>query len=123
MNSVGIDLIETARFEKKLENPAFLEKVFTKNEIEFLNTKKGTARILSAAARFAAKEAFGKALKTGIFKFPLTDIEVVKEPSGAVGFKLYNKAKELANGTELSLSITHTENYAAAVVWAVKEGN
>ncbi len=123
MHSVGIDLVETQRFVDKLNNRAFLDKVFTKNEIEFLNTKKGNAKIQSAAARFAAKEAFSKAIKTGIFKFPLTDVEVYKEQSGAVALKLYGKAKELTEGFSFSLSITHTENYASAVVIAEKEGN
>lgn len=118
MHSVGIDLVETKRFTAKINDEAFLKKVFTKSEIAFINSKKGNAKLQSAAARFAAKEAFGKAIKVGIFKFELTDVEVIKEESGAVSLKLYNKAKELAKDYQFSLSITHTENYAAAVVLA-----
>ncbi len=122
MRSVGIDLVETARFRVKLSDEKFLSKVFTKSEIEYIKSKNSDGQVQSAAARFAAKEALGKALKIGIFKFSLTDIEVEKEPSGAVGFKLHGKIAEYAKGYSFSLSLTHTKNYASAVVLAEKEG-
>lgn len=119
MLSVGIDLIEIPRFMNK--GKSFYQKVFSQRELEFLNSLKPQQRVQSAAARFAAKEAFGKAIKTGIFKFSLCEVEVLKEESGAVYLSLSGKAKELAEGYTFSVSLTHTVNYASAVVTAQKD--
>ena len=60
---IGLDIIETARVEKALQNPVFLKKVYTEGEQEYLAKRKGNAQ--SAAGIFAAKEAVSKALGTG----------------------------------------------------------
>lgn len=119
MISVGTDLVEIPRFMNK--GKKIYPKIFSQKEIEYINSLNPNAAVQSAAARFAAKEAFGKAIKTGIFKFPLTEVEILKDQNGAPYIRLSGKAEELAKGYTFSVSLTHTVNYAAATVVAVKE--
>ena len=121
MLSTGIDLVETNRIKKSLENPLFLQRVFGNNEIASLKTKNEKQQILSAAAWFAAKEAFSKSLGTGILGFKLSEVEVVHNEFGAPQFIFSDNVKQLVNGKTFSLSITHTDNYAAAVVVSISD--
>lgn len=121
MLSTGIDLVETSRIKKSLENPLFLQRVFGNSEIASLKAKSPKQQVLSAAAWFAAKEAFSKSLGTGIRIFKLSEVEVVHNELGAPEFFLSGNAKKIASGKTFSLSLTHTDNYAAAVVVAVSD--
>ncbi|HPR18015.1 MAG TPA: holo-ACP synthase, partial [Candidatus Cloacimonadota bacterium] len=60
---IGIDQIEVERIKKQLENDRFRETIFSADEIDYCNSRSNFAE--SYAARFAAKEAFFKALGTG----------------------------------------------------------
>ena len=77
----GTDIIEVKRIEGSLKsNSRFAGKVFTDAEIEYCENRKA-GRYESYAARFTAKEAFMKALGTGLFGgAALTEIEVVNSP-------------------------------------------
>ncbi|MEG1887378.1 MAG: holo-ACP synthase [Oscillospiraceae bacterium] len=118
MLSVGIDLVEIRNIEKSMKNPLFLQRVFGDKELDDLNSKTDRGKLQSAAAYFAAKEAFSKALGTGIRGFKLSDVQVVHNSLGAPYFVFSNEAAVLATKKEFSLSITHTDNYAAAFVVA-----
>ena len=74
---IGTDIAEVKRFEKWVENPQMLERFF--NEKEMSSAKSLSAKCQHYAVRFAAKEAFSKALGTGILGFDLKDIYVEKE--------------------------------------------
>lgn len=114
----GIDLVEIDRIRRSLESPAFLQKVFGEHErAAFLEHG---LRAESAAGAFAAKEAFSKALGTGIRGFSLKEVEVLHDQYGAPYFLLSGKAAAIAAEQKLdfALSITHTKDYAAAVVTA-----
>jgi len=119
MLSTGIDLVETSRIKKSLENPLFMQRVFGNDEIASLKSKPFKQQVLSAAAWFAAKEAFSKSLGTGIRNFKLSEIQVIHNGFGAPGFVFSDNVKSLVVGKTFSLSLTHTDNYAAAVVVAV----
>jgi len=121
MLSTGIDLVETSRIKKSLENPLFMQRVFGNNEIASLKTKPFKQQILSAAAWFAAKEAFSKSLGTGIRNFKLSEVQVVHNELGAPQFVFSDNLKILVVGKTFSLSLTHTDNYAAAVVVAMSD--
>lgn len=121
MITTGIDLVEIKRIKRSLENPLFFQRVFGDAEKQFLGTLNQKKLYRSAAARFAAKEAFGKALGTGICGFSLCEVEVVKDKNGAPKLKLSGNAEKLARGFSFSISLTHTESYAGAIVIAVKE--
>lgn len=65
IKGTGVDIIEISRIKKSLTNEKFIERIFTKKEQEYCNSRKQMAAS-SYAARFAAKEAVVKALGTGI---------------------------------------------------------
>ena len=85
---IGIDIVKTKRFEKWVKNPSILERFFNPKEIlkieggiEAITKNRMSALCQHYAARFAAKEAFAKALETGIV-FDLRDVFVVNRESG-----------------------------------------
>lgn len=116
MISVGIDLIETSRIKKSIQNPRFLNKVFSSLEIQKLKEK--NFNVQSISARFCAKEAFSKAVGLGFRKFTFRDVQIFQDELGKPYIVLDGKAKELFDNSnyEFSVSLTHTKNYASAVV-------
>ena len=117
MLSVGIDLVEIRRIEKSIRNPRFCSRVLGKTEYAQLEMR--GFPVQSVAASFCAKEAFSKALGTGIRGFALTDVDLLREESGRPRLHLTGNAAKLAAArglAEFSVSVTHTKEYAAAVV-------
>lgn len=118
MIGLGIDLCEVERFERLQENEAFLQRVFSADEIAYC--KKRTKSAQSFAARFAAKEAFGKALGIGISGgVTLQEVEVCHNADNKPFLELSGKTKEIAEKfgvTKIHLSLTHETGVAAAVV-------
>jgi holo-[acyl-carrier protein] synthase len=114
----GIDLIEVARIAASFEKfgERFVNRVLLPNEIAYCQSHKKPAPFL--AVRFAAKEAISKAFGTGIgAQLGWHDLEICRKESGEPFVVLHGKGAELfaARGaTRLHLSLTHTENYAAA---------
>ena len=118
--SIGIDIIEVYRIRETIERtPRFVERVFTENERAYCD-KKGAAAAQSYAARFAAKEAFLKAIKTGWRgKITWHDIEVVSDEMGVPSLKIRDEAKKILENTganQIHLSISHTTDHAIAQV-------
>lgn len=113
---MGIDLIDIPRIEKLKDNPRFLKRVFTPNELEYCFKKRYPER--SLAARYAAKEAVGKAIGVGIMNRFLRwkDVEVIRT-SGKPIIKLHGPAAEFLKNAHFHLSLTHTDTQAAAVVY------
>lgn len=117
MTGVGIDLIEIERLERAIERrPGLAERVFSAGELEHARDKARPARHL--AARFAAKEAALKAL--GIGGLRLHEVEVEGGGDQPPRLRLHGEAAEAAarEGVELSVSLTHSREMAAAVVRA-----
>ncbi len=116
----GIDLVEIRRIQQSLEHPRFLTRVFSDAERELFREKRFSVQTI--AANFCAKEAFSKALGTGIRGFAFTEVSVLRDSFGAPYFSFTGKAKEIAEQRRLtfSVSLTHTEEYAAAVVTALE---
>lgn len=118
---VGLDLESADRVRKAIERhgDAFLKKVFTPDEISFCRAR-GNAQWASFAARWAAKEAFSKALGTGIgAAFAMTDAGVVNDDLGAPAFTLSPRAESAIRERGASralVSLSHTDDTAAAVV-------
>src|SRR5689334_12418217 len=116
---VGIDMVEIDRMAEKVETSiGFKEKVFSRQEIEFCESKKDKAQ--HYAARFAAKEAFLKATGRGmLLGYSLCDIEVTNDDAGKPELLLHGtfalKAKE-SNWNKIHLSMTHVKSMASAVV-------
>lgn len=121
--NVGIDLVEIERIRKSSQKGRFMERVFSEKESALFLTKKNPFE--SMAGNWAAKEAFSKAVKTGVRDFSLNEISVLRDELGAPYIELSGKAKELAEsmGLDFDVSISHTKDYATAVVIAFKKGN
>lgn len=117
--NIGIDSVEIPRIQKSLEIKGFLERVFSAEEIEFFKSRKMRAECI--AANFAVKEAFSKALGTGIRGFSLSEISTLRDELGAPYLKLSGKALEAAKGLSFKVSITHTKDVATAIVLAFDE--
>ena len=112
---IGVDSASVQRMEEKLKKEHFVQRVFGKEEQQlFADKKKSAAQ--SAAANFAAKEAFLKAAGTGLGGFCLIDIQAVRKESGAPEYLLSGTAKEflIAKGLKAHLSMTHEEGIATA---------
>lgn len=120
MLCVGIDLIEISRVERAAQNRRFIERVYGKDELEELKRRAMPAQGL--AASFCAKEAFGKAMGTGIKGFSLNEVELLHKESGKPYLKLSGKAEKLfknftkGHENSIDVSITHTREYACAIV-------
>jgi holo-[acyl-carrier protein] synthase len=111
---VGIDVVETSRIAKSANRPNFLERVFSTEELALCTAKRNPIESLSA--RFCVKEAFGKALGTGVRGFSLCEVSTLNDPLGCPYVVLTGNAKELARGYAVSVSVSHTKEYATAVV-------
>ncbi len=120
----GIDIIEVARVKASHERfgERFLNRLLVADEIAYCLSHKNPAPFL--AARFAAKEAISKAFGTGIgAQLGWQDMEIRRKESGEPFVVLHGKGKELfalRGAKQLLVSLSHTQNYAAAT--AVLEG-
>jgi len=117
---VGIDLVENNRIEKIIKkwDLKFLNRIFSAGEIQYC--KRHIQSSTHYGARFAAKESFLKALGIGLGEgVRLSDIEVVNDEKGKPSLSLCGEAKaqiEKRKITEVHLSLTHTKQYATAIV-------
>ena len=115
---IGVDLVEVARMEQALQQDGFKEKVFTKEEIAYCE-KKGAHKTESYAARFAAKEAVGKALGTGIYKNQLQDAEIEIDEEGRPKMHIMGQLRVSAlirHVEKIHVSLSHTATMAMAEV-------
>lgn len=111
---IGIDIIETKRLERALQNPRFAEKVFSSAEKEYCE-EHGKQKNQSFAARWAAKEAFCKALGTGICGGELNEVEILSGDNGRPYIKLSSAwEKQLPSGAVVHVSLSHVKEYATA---------
>jgi len=109
---IGIDIIEIQRVKAAVKQfkDKFLKKVFTRRELEYC-TKRKALKYPELAARFAAKEAYSKAIGTGIRGIHWREIEVMNKSNGKP--LIYVKKKLMKNAM---VSLSHSANYATAVV-------
>ena len=114
----GIDLVDFPRIEEmvKQHGQRFLDRVFTVAEQDYAKANKNKMEKL--AGRFAAKEAVLKLIGTGWRgKIAWTDIEIVNNPAGQPEVALAGEVKKIAGKLgikQISVSITHTANFAIA---------
>jgi holo-[acyl-carrier protein] synthase len=120
MNTVnlrtGIDIVNVARVQNSIEKhgEAFLKKIFCDQEIAYCESK--ASKYLSYAARFAAKEAFIKAVGGTQGMIGFKDIEIVNHASGKPLITLDLKKKKALDITTISLSVSHEKDFAVAIV-------
>jgi holo-[acyl-carrier protein] synthase len=115
---IGVDVVHVSRLERWTAIPGLLERYFHHEELSSSEAK-GRGRILSLAARFAAKEAFGKALGTGLAGIVLKDIKVVNRHNGQPEIELFGAARsrlERSGANRVHISLTHEQDNAIAMV-------
>lgn len=116
---IGVDIAKVSRFKKHINGDNFLNRFFNRNEADLIRSK-GAAASQTLAGRFAAREAFFKALGTGFAGFSIKDIDIINNqygkpeiiPSKIVKIKL----DSLASSWKIHLSISHESEYAVAQV-------
>jgi len=114
----GIDLVDCPRIEEmiKRHGERFINRVFTAAEQNYAEDKKD--KIEKLAGRFAAKEAVLKLMGTGWRgKIAWTDIEILNNAAGQPEINLSGEVKKIADKLgikHISVSITHTANFAIA---------
>lgn len=115
----GVDAVEISRVAKSIQRPGFLQRFYSQEEREYFESKNNAPQ--TVAGHFAAKEAFSKAMGTGLSGFELREVGVVHDDRGKPYLSLTGAAKKLGEGWSFSLSITHTETTATAFVVAWRE--
>ncbi len=121
---IGVDIVNIDRIKKVLKKASFKKRIFSKEEIKNCQVKKNISNCF--AKKFAAKEAFTKALGTGISKgIQFNEIIILNKPSGKPYIKLKNKSlkvvkKIIKKKFEVHISISDEEKYAIANVIITK---
>ena len=114
----GIDLVDCPRIEQMIERHGqrFMDRVFTAAEQQYAKSSRNEIEKLSG--RFAAKEAILKLVGTGWRgKIAWTDIEVVNNAAGQPEVTIGGQVRKIADELgidHISVSITHTANFAIA---------
>jgi holo-[acyl-carrier protein] synthase len=122
----GIDLVDFGRIQEMLDrhDSHFLDRVFTSYEQAYAGQKFPAEKL---AGRFAAKEAVLKLLGTGWRgKIAWTDIEITNDPLGQPEVALSGEVARIAKDKgigQITLSITHTGNFAIASAVAIRNNN
>ncbi len=116
---IGIDIIEVPRVEKLTKKEdKFVKKIFTQTEIDYCRRFRNGSQ--NFAGRFAVKEAFLKAMGTGLSNgLKFNEIETVNDHLGKPEITLYGRTKEIFEERKLKfshVSIAHLKDYATAVV-------
>lgn len=117
---IGTDIVVFERFQRFIDegNTAILQRLFTERERAVCEARKGSAACY--AARFAAKEAFLKALGSGLRDgLSWLDMEVINDELGKPDLHLSGKALEIFSVkrfSTISLSLSHDGGYAVAMV-------
>ncbi|MFA7566060.1 MAG: holo-ACP synthase [Alkalispirochaeta sp.] len=115
---IGIDVVAVARMRNWLKDETLLRRYFDDREREAIYERRDGAA-LSLAARFAAKEAYAKALGTGFRGFGLREVWVVNDALGKPELHVSGAAERALRrigGSKLWLSLTHEQEHAIAMV-------
>ena len=112
IKGTGIDIVEIDRIKAAVKQfgKRFLERIYTPHEIEYC-TKFNKLRYPELSVRFAAKEAYAKALGTGMRGIYWTNIEVCNDSKGKPFLKIREKTAKKAH-----ITLSHSQKYAVASV-------
>tara|TARA_B100001996_G_scaffold22847_1_gene18026 strand:- start:626 stop:1012 length:387 start_codon:yes stop_codon:yes gene_type:complete len=118
---VGIDIVENLRLKNLIKNKKFIDRVFSKSEV--LKSKKINNKLAFFSKRFAAKEAFSKAMGSGIgLELNFKDISINNDNYGKPLIKINKKIKNIfkkkyrINNLNVHLSISDEKKYSIAIV-------
>ena len=131
IKGIGIDIIEIDRIKEAVEKfgDSFLQKIYTAREINYCQNHKAV-KFPELAGRFAAKEAYSKAIGTGIIGTGMEKEGVVGRAKGGISWKeieivndLHGKPHIYLNGKlakKVQVSLSHSLNSAVAMVYVEK---
>ena len=118
---IGVDIVENSRIRKSINNKKFLLRIFTKDEIA--QSIKTNSKVAFFSKRFAAKEAFSKALGLGFRKnLNFKDISIINNKYGKPSIKIKDKLQNIikkqfkTNKVNILLSISDENKYSIAFV-------
>ncbi len=118
---IGVDIVSNLRIKKSIKNNSFVNRVFSKSEVYQSKKTKNKSNYFSK--RFAAKEAFMKALGTGFrYNVNFKDISVINNKEGKPEIKITNNIKKLlinrlkVKKFNLFISLSDEKNYSIAFV-------
>jgi holo-[acyl-carrier protein] synthase len=118
ITGIGVDIVEISKIEKSIESDAFQRRVFTASEID--TCERFTKKAQFLAGKFAAKEAFMKAIRSGIRQEVwFTQIEVLNRETGEPYIHVSGKARQRLdelNASHVHVSISHDGKLAVALV-------
>ena len=115
---IGIDVVHPDRIRRWQGIEGLLDRYFHSDELKQCRAR-GRSGFLSLAARFAAKEAFGKALGTGLAGLALRDMAVMNDPAGKPELRLLGSARaafERSGGSRVLVSLAHERVAVLAMV-------
>lgn len=112
IKGLGVDIIEIDRVRSAVDRygDKFVAKILTRREIKYCMNRRAY-KYPEMAARFAAKEAYSKAIGTGIMGIRWQEIEVVNNERGQPHIAIKGKIKK-----KVHVSLSHSLNYAVASV-------
>jgi len=110
IDGIGTDIIGLEKIKQYSNKKYFLDKVFTKKEIDYAKSKKD--RISHLATTFVAKESIFKALGTGWLD--PKEIEIIRNKNGEPKAILSGKLKKILKNKDIMLSLSYSNSYAVA---------
>lgn len=115
---IGTDIVEVERLKKWINNSSMIDRYFNQEEQKSFSNEQGACE--HYAARFAAKEAFGKALGTGLAGFSLKDVYIKNNENGKPELIVKGSAAELikkqCGEVKIHVSLSHESAYAIAYI-------
>ena len=116
---IGTDIADVRRFAKWVENPDLISRFFNKREIKTSGSRQKLQE--HYASRFDVKQAFSKALGTGVSGFELADVYVGHNEEGKPELCLERRAASLVEmrcgkTVRISVSLSHEKEYTVAFV-------
>ena len=117
MYGIGVDIVSVDRIEKSLERESFIKRIYGPAEIA-LFVGENKVKTNSLAANFAAKEAFSKALGTGVRGFDFDEVQILRNELGAPYFEFSGRAEQIvkSRNLECKVSLSHEKDKAIAFV-------
>ena len=113
---IGVDMTEISRVSRACSKESFRERVFSQREIELFGE-----RPEKLAAGFAAKEAFSKALGTGVRGFSLREVELLRDDLGKPYYVFSGKAADIVSEKKLKAHASVTDEGDLVTVFTVLE--
>ena len=115
---IGTDILEISRIKRTVKSKGFLKRVFSEKELELFKNKNMSPQTI--AANFCGKEAFFKAIGTGIIFSQISKVSVLRDKSGRPYIYLEDEIKKQYDDLLFHITLSHTAEYAVAFVTAEK---